>query len=173
MPASNLPNLVHEPGPGGIAGETAVSPPWLSSLQADLQRLVSQQGSLLHELATCTTSTKQNTACIRTLQTRSEAHEKMHIDVESRIKLEREISELRSRPPSPYTPRGPQTPRGGQGSTTASSTGGRPIDDFQLVIGGFSNAKRSELQAEIREFLWSTSIKRGLCALSSLQYCRI
>ena len=34
----------------------------------------------------------------------------MHIDVESRIKLEREISELRSRPPSPYTPRGPQTP---------------------------------------------------------------
>ena len=126
---------MHEPGPGGIAGETAVSPPWLSSLQADLQRLVSQQGSLLHELATCTTSTKQNTACIRTLQTRSEAHGKMHIDVESRIKLEREISELRSRPPSPYTPRGPQTPRGGQGSTTASSTGGRPIDDFQWSSG--------------------------------------
>ena len=97
-----------------------------------------QQDSLLQELTNCTTTTtRQNSDCIHTLQKRSEAHERLHTETESRItKLEREIADMRSRPSSPYTPRdGSMTPRG-QGSTTASSAGGRPIDDFQLVIGG-------------------------------------
>ena len=64
--------------------------------------------------------------------------------------VEREIADMCSRPSSPYTPRGgSMTPRG-QESTTVSSAGGRPIEDFQLVIGRFMTARRIELQAEIR-----------------------
>ncbi|OLP91035.1 hypothetical protein AK812_SmicGene27317 [Symbiodinium microadriaticum] len=36
-------------------------------------------------------------------------------------------------------------------STTASTLGGRPaIDDFQIVIGGWNDAKRGDIEAEIR-----------------------
>ena len=42
---------------------------------------------------------------------------------------------------------------GGFASSTASSSGDRPIDDFHIVLGGFCNATRSELQAEIKELI--------------------
>ena len=166
MHAPNLLNSLQAPeAPPSTSTESHMhpSPPWLQSLQNDLQRLVLQQDSLLQELNNCATTTRKNSECIHTLQTRSEAHERLHAEAESRItKLEREVAEIRSRPVSPYTPRGGMgTPRG-QGSTTASSAGGRPIDDFQLVVGGFVNARRIELQEEIRQFFEKHSVPQVL-----------
>ena len=123
--APNLLNSVQAPeAPPSISTESHVhpsSPPWLQGLQNDLQRLVLQQDSLLQELNNCATTTRKNSECIHTLQTRSEAHERLHAEAESRItKLEREVAVIRSRPVSPYTPRGGVgTPRG-QGSTKAT-----------------------------------------------------
>ena len=63
--------------------------------------------------------------------------------------MEAEVRDLktRSRSVSPAPP----PPDQSQGSTTASTLGGRPVvDDFQIVIGGWNEAKRSEIENEIR-----------------------
>ena len=63
--------------------------------------------------------------------------------------MEAEARDLktRSRSVSPAPPLPDQSPR----STTASTLGGRRVvDDFQIVIGGWNDAKRGDIEAEIR-----------------------
>ena len=152
--ARRSPRRINPPNKAERATVTDASPSWLPDLQASIQRLSVQQEAFLHEMTKCTAVTQEHRSCISTLQKRSEAHERLHTEHEGRIsRIERELAELKSRGPSPATPRGGGfTPRSIQGSTTASSAGGRLVDDLQIVIGGFVNAKRADLQAELRSF---------------------
>ena len=72
-------------------------------------------------------------------------------DMQHRINnMEAEVRNLksRSRSVSPAPPLPDQSPR----STTASTLGGKPpVDDLQLVVGGWDDARRGEIEQEVRE----------------------
>ena len=90
---------------------------------------------------------------------RNDELSKAQLDLNKRLEaLSTELREVRSRSvsPAPTPRRGDNTGRAGTGqapSTGLGSTapGGPVIDDWQLVLGGYVDAKREEIQQEIRE----------------------
>ena len=67
--------------------------------------------------------------------------------------MEQEIKKVRSHSVSPApTPRnlGARAGTGQAPSPVASSAAGYVVNDWQLVIGGYSDAKREDIQGEVR-----------------------
>ena len=69
--------------------------------------------------------------------------------------MEAEVRDLRarSRSVSPAPNRLPPPDHSPRSTTAASTLGGKPvIDDFQLVIGGWDEARGTDIEAEVRFF---------------------
>ena len=133
-------------------------PPWLAGLRqtllGDMQDMKEGQREIL-------TSVQQQREEFRSMGRRLETVEErqgemlaFRDDMERRMRdMQNELREVRSRSVSPApTPRnaGPRAGTGQAPSPAASSTAPYVVDDFQLVLGGYTDAKREEIQNEVR-----------------------
>ena len=112
--------------------------------------LTGGQKEIMSELHTHKAHLSSVSNQVQNLDKKQEDLSKAQGDMVARLNLmEAEVRDLktRSRSVSPAPPLPDQSPR----STTASTLGGKPVvDDFQIVIGGWNDAKRGDIEAEIR-----------------------
>ncbi|CAE7663318.1 rlmN1 [Symbiodinium sp. CCMP2592] len=119
----------------------------------DLQNMVATgHRDLLSELQTHKVHISEVAAQVQGIDRKQEALHRAQGDMATRLdNMEAEVRDLRakSRSVSPAPHRAAeQSPRG---STAASTAGGRPvIDDLQIVIGGWDEARRGEVEQEVR-----------------------
>ena len=122
-------------------------PSWVGDLR---DMLTGGQREIMFELHTHKAHLSTVSHQVQNLDKRQEDLTRAQGDMVARLNnMEAEVRDLktRSRSVSPAPPVPDQSPR----STTASTLGGRPaIDDFQIVIGGWNDAKRGDIEAEIR-----------------------
>ena len=122
-------------------------PSWVGDLR---DMLTGGQKEIMSELHTHKAHLSSVSSQVQNLDKKQEDLSKAQGDMAARLNhMEAEVRELktRSRSVSPAPPLPDQSPR----STTASTLGGRPVvDDFQIVIGGWNDAKRGDIEAEIR-----------------------
>ena len=127
-----------------------VAPPWAIAMQHGISKLDAGQS----EIALAFQETRQDLRSVvdKVAHLESRQDQSLHRtrDIEVRLQeMEKELKELRSRSPSvaPTTPRGATTP-GGRSSTH---------DTWQLVIGGWVDARRIDIEDEVRA--WFSSVK--------------
>ena len=137
-------------------------PPWLAglrqSLLGDMREMRADQKEIL-------TSVQEQRAEFRHMGQRLERVEGRQDDLRQRLdSMEKELREVRSRSVSPVqTPRNAGNARGnrpgtGQAPSLApSSATGAVVDDWQLVVGGYRDAKREDIQQEIRDLFEAAS----------------
>ena len=122
-------------------------PDWVGDLRS---MLAGGQKEIMSELHTHKAHLSSVSQQVQSLDKKQEDLSKAQGDMVTRLNnMEAEVRELktRSRSVSPAPPLPDQSPR----STTASTLGGKPVvDDFQIVIGGWNDAKRGDIEAEIR-----------------------
>ena len=133
-------------------------PPWLAGLRqtllGDMQDMKEGQREIL---TTVQQQCEEFRSMGRRLETVEERQGEMlafRDDMERRMRdMQNELREVRSRSVSPApTPRnaGPRAGTGQAPSPAASSNAPYVVDDFQLVLGGYTDAKREEIQNEVR-----------------------
>ena len=102
------------------------------------------------------TSVQEQRAEFRHMGQRLERVEGRQDDLRQRLdSMEKELREVRRRSVSPV-----QTPRNATGqapSLAPSSATGAVVDDWQLVVGGYRDAKREDIQQEIRDLFEAAS----------------
>ena len=109
------------------------------------------------------TSVQEQRAEFRHMGQRLETVEGRQDDLRQRLdSMEKELREVRRRSASPLpTPRHAgqvgNRPGTGQAPRAPSSTGAAVVDDWQLVIGGYRDAKREDTQQEVRDLFEAAS----------------
>ena len=137
-------------------------PPWLAGLRqtllGDMQDMKEGQREIL---ATVQQQCEDFRSMGRRLETVEERQGEMlafRDDMERRMRdMLNELREVRSRSVSPApTPRnaGPRAGTGQAPSPAASSNAPYVVDDFQLVLGGYTDATREEIQYLILKRFW-------------------
>ena len=138
-------------------------PSWLSgfrdTLLADMKGMRQDQRQILNTVQEQREEFRVVGQRLDRVEDRNDELSKAQLDLNKRLEaLTTELREVRSRSvsPAPTPRRGDNTGRAGTGqapSTGFGSTapGGPVIDDWQLVLGGYVDAKREEIQQEIRE----------------------
>ena len=143
-------------------GDDATPPPWASQLQLGLERLDKGQREHLQALQSNNQALQNIGEKVLKLETRQDAQLERTSALETRINaLEAEIQDMRSRSPSVTS--------GADRSLSPRGAGGRRTqrDDWQLVIGGWREAKREDIESEVREWF-----ARAECApLLQAIYC--
>ena len=132
-------------------------PPWVATLQAnvkimDAQRLMAQQMQASGaELASIQSGIRNLSIGQESLTRRADEQEAALDQMKREFKqLERELQEIKSAPPtrnvSPV-----QTPRSGYArSDSPRFSGQREVDELQIVIGGWAEAKRDLIEGDVR-----------------------
>jgi len=175
---ANPHRFYHGPGEqraqGGTGGSTNLSaerappvhhhigdgdPPWLAGLKqtllGDMREMKADQKEILSNVHQQRVEFRATGERIQRVE---QGQEQMHSFKEEMARrldhLEKDLQEVRSRSVSPAPSRGQGAgPRAGTGqapSPAPSSAGGFVVDDFQLVIGGYAEARREEIEAEVR-----------------------
>ncbi|CAE7548432.1 CPK24 [Symbiodinium necroappetens] len=122
---------------------------WVSELR---DMVTGGQREIMSELHNHKTQLTQVGHQVQHLDRKQEDLSKAQADMFERLNnMEAEVKELRSRsrsvsPAPPHLPHPDLSPR----STTASTINKQVVDDFQVVIGGWEEAKRAEVENEIR-----------------------
>ena len=141
-PPQKPPEVYHLDPPAG-------PPSWATELR-DMMSV--GQKELMSELQNHKTHLSQVVSQVQGIDRKQEALTKAQGDMATRLdNMEAEVRNLRSRsrsvspapnrlPPPSHSPR----------STTASTLGKPVVDDFQLVIGGWDEARRTDIEQEIR-----------------------
>ena len=124
------------------------SPSWVNDLREMFQ---GGQREMMSELKKHTKSINQVTEQVSSIDQKQQDMAELQRRFQSRLdNMEEEMKDLRagrSVSPAPLRSGPGSSPR----STTASGGGNQPIvDDLQLVIGGWQEAKKGEVEAEIR-----------------------
>ena len=125
-------------------------PSWVTELR---DMVTGGQREIMSELHNHKTQLTQVGHQVQHLDRKHEDLSKAQADMCERLNnMEAEVKELRSRsrsvsPGPPHLPRPDLSPR----STTASTINKQVVDDFQVVIGGWEEAKRAEVEQEIRQ----------------------
>ena len=123
-------------------------PAWVSDLR---EMMVGGQRELMSELQSHKTHLAQVVTQVQGIDDQQQDLAKAHKEMQHRMSnMEAEVRNLksRSRSVSPAPPPPDQSPR----STAASTARERPpVDDLQLVIGGWDDARRGEIEQEIRD----------------------
>ena len=184
-PVGAFPNLVrscHPSGSGNTISTEEVQPAWIQELTKSLQGLhvksdqthnyclelgasLQQHGTRLDHLEACQ---KETTEQQESTITRLQALEKVVAD------LEKEARSPRFAPTTPVgrhgggggiSPRSPRSPRGG--SDFGGGGGYRdPMQDLGLVIGGWTDARSSEAEEEVRNMFRAAGLDDRLCQVS-------
>ena len=125
--------------------EATVAPPWAVAMQSGINKLESGQ----QDIAQAFQDTRQDLRAVidKVSHLESRQDQQLHRtrDIETRMQdMERELRELRSRSPSlaPGTP-----PWGGH-----PPGGGSHHDSWQLVVGGWVDARRVDMEDEVRRW---------------------
>ena len=138
-------------------------PSWLSgfrdTLLADMKGMRQDQRQILNTVQEQREEFRVVGQRLDRVEDRNDQLSKAQLDLSRKLDaLTTELQEVRSRSvsPAPTPRRGDNSGRAGTGqapSTGVGSTapGGPVIDDWQLVLGGYVDAKREEIQQEIRE----------------------
>ena len=124
------------------------TPSWVNDLREMFQ---GGQREMMSELKNHTKSINQVTEQVSSIDQKQQDMAELQRRFQSRLdNMEEEMKDLRagrSVSPAPLRSGPGSSPR----STTASGGGNQPIvDDLQLVIGGWQEAKKGEVEAEIR-----------------------
>ncbi|CAE7919385.1 unnamed protein product, partial [Symbiodinium necroappetens] len=137
-------------------------PPWLQGLQQELQTIVRTQKQMASQMQDSGREVGKIQESIRHLHLGQDNLAKRADEQEAALaqmrkefrELEKEVQDLRSAPPTrPVSP--VSTPRGGQGYARANSprfdaAGQREVDELQLVAGGWIEAKREHVEADVQ-----------------------
>ena len=164
-------------------------PPWLQGLQMELQTIVQTQKQMATQMQDSGRELGRIQEGIRNLHVGQESLVRRADEQEAALaqmrrefkELEREVQDLRSAPPTrPVSP--VNTPRAGQGYNRANSprfdeSGQREVDELQLVAGGWNEAKREHIEADVRamfEKLKATPLLKSmvLCVETILRLAR-
>ena len=135
-------------------------PPWIVDLMDSMASLHKKQDNTHADVLEFGTEIKNQGLRIDTLEAGMKDHTTMHESAKSRIEaLERQVKELQERPSRSPTPtRGPSTPRRNSGQKSPRSPHfayeeQRDTDDLQVVIGGWTDARKSEAFEEVKHML--------------------
>ena len=135
--------------------------PWVQELQQGMRAMLGSQRSLRQELQGFASVLNQHEGQISRLTKAHQDNAMLHENTQRRLKaLESEVTELRrtSRSPTPSV-------RGGPGYGPDRSPPGTPrgevslADELSIVIGGWSDARRPEIEQEVREFLQRAAVE--------------
>ena len=153
-------------------GEEA-PPPWATALQQGIERLDKGQQEHLQALHNNNQALTSIGDKVHKLEARQDAQLERTSALESRLSaLETELQDLRSRSPSIVS----------GGDRSPSPRGGRrqQHDDWQLVLGGWREARRDEIESEVREWfsraeclpllqaLYCSSVRSNTCRVDLL-----
>ena len=130
-------------------------PPWLDAIRGDLKEIVDTQRQLAKDMALNSNELRGIQEGVRNLSIGQESLTRRADEQEATLEqmkrelreMEREVQQLRSAPPT----RGPSpvsTPR--SGVPAPASPRGREIDELQLVIGGWQEARRQEIEEDVK-----------------------
>ena len=134
-------------------------PPWLAGLRqtllGDMHDMKEGQREILTSVQQQREEFRSKGRRLETVEERQGEMLAFRDDMERRMRdMQTELREVRSRSVSPApAPRNAGGARAGTGqapSPAASSTTPYVVDDFQLVLGGYTDAKREEIQNEVR-----------------------
>ncbi|CAE7942394.1 unnamed protein product, partial [Symbiodinium necroappetens] len=162
-PTFSDPSVVAPPLPSGPQHfNLDAEPSWLDSIKHSLQEIALNQKQMAQQMAASSTELRGIQEGVRNLSVGQESLTRRADDQEAalaqmqreRREFEREMQALRSAPPtrmqSPVS-----TPRAGGGGVGGggmpSPRGGREIDELQIVIGGWQEAKRQSIEEDVRE----------------------
>ena len=149
VPKEQPPQPHRTTGPPEFYNLDPQSPPaWVHDLR---EMMVGGQRELMSELQSHKSHLAHVVTQVQGIDDQQQDLAKAHKEMQHRMSnMEAEVRNLksRSRSVSPAPPLPDQSPR----TTTASTAGGRPpVDDLQLVIGGWDDARRSEIEQEVRD----------------------
>ena len=168
------PPLFHGTSPQGAAPQAALAantgtpqhfrldaePAWLQGLQQELHTIVQTQKQMAQQMQDSGRDLSRIQEGIRSLSVGQETLTKRADEQEAALaqmrkefkELERDLQELKSAPPtrnaSPVT-----TPRGAPARSNSprfDSDGQREVDELQLVVGGWVEAKREHVESDVR-----------------------
>ncbi|CAE7939003.1 unnamed protein product [Symbiodinium necroappetens] len=137
-----------------------VEPVWLQGLQQELHTIVQTQKQMAQQMQDSGRDLSRIQEGIRNLSVGQETLTKRADEQEAALaqmrkefkELERDLQELKSAPPtrnvSPVT-----TPRGAPARSNSprfDSDGQREVDELQLVVGGWVEAKREHVESDVR-----------------------
>ncbi|CAE7852531.1 unnamed protein product [Symbiodinium necroappetens] len=135
-------------------------PAWLQGLQQELHTIVQTQKQMAQQMQDSGRDLSRIQEGIRSLSVGQETLTKRADEQEAALaqmrkefkELERDLQELKSAPPtrnaSPVT-----TPRGAPARSNSprfDSDGQREVDELQLVVGGWVEAKREHVESDVR-----------------------
>ena len=164
---------------------TDPEPDWVQGLKTQLREVGSTQTQILAECGHTAKEVqrlgKQYDGMFQEVKHHSEQIHAQRVRIET---LEREVQEMKSRPtsPAPVSPRhlgGPPGLGSGGGSSprAPSSISERPVDDLQLVMGGWYDARRADIETEVRalfaEVQASALLKSVHVPYVRANFCRI
>ena len=139
------------------------APPWISDLLDSMATLHQKQDRTHVDVLEFGSEIKNQGLRLDTLELGMKEHAQLHESAKTRLdELERQVQDLKnqaSRSPTPS--RGPQTPRRGSGGHPRSPRSPhfatedvRPdTDDLQIVVGGWTDARKSEAFEEVKHML--------------------
>ena len=183
-PAHRAPPLFHGgrgdhplPGPPPSSGPQHFlldEPTWVGGLRDQLNHLHGKQDTALAQLSDATAQIQTLTAQMGSLGDTVRGHDTRLGTAEGRLgELEAEVRRLRSVSPSPAATRG-SSPRFSQ---AGSSLPDRHIDDFQIVVGGWDEARRVEIEGEVTRLFSDAQaealLKRVHVPYARSRYCRV
>ena len=139
------------------------APPWISDLLDSMATLHQKQDRTHVDVLEFGNEIKNQGLRLDTLELGVKEHTQLHESAKHRLdELERQVRDLRNQPSRSPTPsRGPQTPRRGTSNLPRSPRSPhfaydeqRPdTDDLQIVIGGWTDARKPEAFEEVKHML--------------------
>ena len=159
-PSTPLHHLVHQQMQQQQSA--TLPPPWISDLLDSMATLHRKQDSTHSDVLEFSSEIKNQGLRLDTLEAGMKEHTDIHESTKARIEvLERQVRELQntsSRSPTPT--RGPGTPRRPQAGSRsprsphfALEEHREATDDVQIVIGGWTDARKSEAFEEVKHML--------------------
>ena len=138
-----------------------VAPPWATALQQGIDSLGKGQQDQLQALQRNSEAIRGIADKVQVLETRQDTTLERTAALELRISsMEQELRDIRSRSPSATSGVSPSpSPRDGRS--------GQTHDDWQIVLGGWREAKREDIETEVRAWF-----QRAQCeGLLQAMYC--
>ncbi|CAE7307784.1 unnamed protein product [Symbiodinium microadriaticum] len=152
-------------------------PGWLGGLKQQLQELVQTQ----HSMATQLRSLQDIQSEIRTLSHGQADLNRRADDQETSLKqmhgelkeLERELTALKSAPPTRSVSPAPSA----RGTPRSEMLTDREVDELQIVIGGWNECRREDIEAEVRNIFHAMNadalVKQIYVPYVRCGYCRV
>ena len=168
------PRTVPTPGPQVFHME---EPLWARGLRGQLEGLHAKQDTALAQLAGTNRDVRRLGEQLSGMELRVEGQDARLERAEGRIgELEQEVQKLRERSvsPSPSMMRSSSPRFSATGSVMSERT---QVDDFQIVVGGWEDAKRQEIEGEVTNMFQSAQaealLKRIHVPYARSRYCRV